>query len=200
MVLEAGKEYALKLIYTPEDTDNYKIVSGIPFTVNVKAQKPSEDKKETVITPGQDDSKTNTQKQQEEKKEEKIESPAPNEPAVDPKEMPEVKVDKTKIKSITVGSLVTKIDENLFAEYPNLETVVIGKNVKKFGPRIFAKNKKLRTVIFESSKLKAKYFHKKTFKGMNKKVVIKVTKSKVKTYRKLFRKKGLAKKIKVKKK
>jgi hypothetical protein len=58
--------------------------------------------------------------------------------------------------------------------------------------------KKLKTVKFQSGKLKAAYFHKKTFKGLRNAATIKVKKGKAKNYKKMFRKKGLSKKVKVK--
>ena len=52
--------------------------------------------------------------------------------------------------------------------------------------------------MIKSTKLKASKVTKGAFKGVTKKTVIKVPKAKVKAYRKMFRKKGLNKKVKVK--
>lgn len=70
--------------------------------------------------------------------------------------------------------------------------------VKKLGKNAFKGCKKLKTLTIKSKKLTAKSISKDAFKGLTKKTVIKVPKSKKAAYTKLFRKKGLSKKVKIK--
>lgn len=58
--------------------------------------------------------------------------------------------------------------------------------------------KKVKKIIVKTKKLTAKKVGKKAFANMNKKVTIKVPKGKVRAYKKIFRKKGLSKKAKIK--
>ena len=67
------------------------------------------------------------------------------------------------------------------------------------GNNLFKGCKKLKTIIVRTTKLKEKKIAKKAFQGVGKKVTIKVPKKKVKSYKKIFRKRGLAKGVKVKK-
>ena len=76
--------------------------------------------------------------------------------------------------------------------------IVIPSNVKKLGKNLFKNLKKLKTIEIKSTKLTKKTIDKKTFAGLNKKATIKVPKKKLKAYKKLFKTKGLNKKIKVK--
>ncbi len=93
---------------------------------------------------------------------------------------------------------VTKIKEKAFYKNTKLKKVIIGKNIKKIGARAFKGCKKLKSVKIKGTEVT---FGKECFKGIYKKAVFKVPKSKVKTYRKKLLKKGKApKKIKVKKK
>ena len=69
--------------------------------------------------------------------------------------------------------------------------VSIGKNA-------FKGCKKLKTITIKSGKLTKKSIRKGAFKGISSKTVIKVPKKKLKAYKKLFRQKGLSKKVKMK--
>ena len=104
-----------------------------------------------------------------------------------------------KVKTIVLKDTVTSIGQNAFSGCKSLTTITIPASVKRFGAKMFAKCPKLKLIIFKSKKLKASCFHKKTFKGLRTACVIKVPKTKVKGYQKLFRMKGLAKKVKVRK-
>lgn len=73
--------------------------------------------------------------------------------------------------------------------------IVIGKNITKIGKKAFSKCKKLKLLVIKSRKLKAKNVAKDAFKGITKKTIVKVPKSKIKAYRKLLRKKGLSSKV-----
>ena len=58
--------------------------------------------------------------------------------------------------------------------------------------------KNLKEIIVHNRNLKAKELSKNAFKGISKDTVIKVPSGKVAAYKKLFRRKGLSKKVKVK--
>jgi hypothetical protein len=102
--------------------------------------------------------------------------------------------------TITVDGVtykVTAIADKAFKNHKTITKIVIGKNVTTIGKNAFSGCKKLKTIIIKSKKLTSKSVSKNAFKGISSKVTIKVPKSKVKAYTKLFRKKGLNKKVKV---
>ena len=101
-----------------------------------------------------------------------------------------------KIDGITFK--VTAISDNAFKNSKKATKIVISANVKKLGKNLFKNLKKLKTIEIKSTKLTKKTIDKKTFAGLNKKATIKVPKKKLKAYKKLFKTKGLNKKIKVK--
>ncbi|MBE5924923.1 MAG: leucine-rich repeat domain-containing protein [Lachnospiraceae bacterium] len=103
-----------------------------------------------------------------------------------------------KLKSVTIGSKVTEIGNNAFANCPALTKVTIPANVRKLGSNLFKGCKKLKTIIVKTTILESKTVAKNAFKGVGKKVTIKVPKKMKKAYTKLFRKKGLSKKVKIK--
>ena len=78
-----------------------------------------------------------------------------------------------------------------------MQKVTIGENVTKIGKKAFYKCSKLKTITIKSKKLKSA--GKNAFKGIYKKAVIKVPKSKLKNYKKLLKKKGQSSKVKIKK-
>ena len=107
--------------------------------------------------------------------------------------------DTKKIKKIVVGSNITSIGKNAFAGCTSLTSITIGKNVKKIGKNAFTGCKKLKSIIIKTKKLTTKTVKKGAFNGISKKVVVKVPKSKYKTYKKLLPAKGLKKAAKIKK-
>ncbi len=80
----------------------------------------------------------------------------------------------------------------------NLKKVTIPKSVKKLGKQMFKGCKPLRTIVIKTKKLTKKNVAKKAFTGVPKKAKVRVPSKKRKAYDKLFHKKGLAKKAKVK--
>ena len=104
-----------------------------------------------------------------------------------------------KIKKIVIGSNITSIGKNAFAGCTSLTSITIGKNVKKIGKNAFTGCKKLKSIIIKTKKLTTKTVKKGAFNGISKKVVVKVPKSKYKTYKKLLPAKGLKKAVKIKK-
>ena len=102
-----------------------------------------------------------------------------------------------KVKSIVLPSGITEIGDNAFSGCTALTKIVIPAKVTKLGANLFKGNKKLQLIQIKTKKLKDKTVAKKAFKGVGKKVVVKVPKSKKAFYTKLFRKKGLIKKVKI---
>lgn len=100
--------------------------------------------------------------------------------------------------NITISKKETKIADNAFKGNTKVIKITVGKNVKKIGKNVFKGCTKLKTIIILSTKLTSKSVAKNAFKGVTKKTVIKVPKSKFSAYKKLFRKKGLSKKVKIK--
>ncbi len=95
---------------------------------------------------------------------------------------------------------VTAIAKNAFKNNKKIKKVTIGKYVKKIGANAFYKCKKLKTIVVKTSKLKKNTVGKKAISGIYKKAIIKVPKSKVKAYKKVFTSKtGYKKTMKIKK-
>ena len=104
--------------------------------------------------------------------------------------------------SISVGGRnysVTAINAKAFQNCKKLKSVTIGKNVKTIGKNAFGNCKKLRKITIKTSKLTKSSVKANAFKGVNKKVSVKVPKKKLKAYKKFLRKKGLGKKAKIRK-
>ena len=102
------------------------------------------------------------------------------------------------VTKVTVGSNIKTIGKNAFSGATKLKTVSIGKNVTTIGSNAFKGCKKLKTIKITSTKLTSKTVAKNAFKGLTKATTIKVPKKKLSAYKKLFKKKGLSSKVKVK--
>ena len=106
---------------------------------------------------------------------------------------------KTNVKNPTSASVpetvkisaktykVTEISANAFKNKKKLKKVTIGKNVQKIGNNTFSGCKSLKNITIKGKSLKKVGAN--AIKGINNKAVIKVPKTKVKTYKKLFTKK-----------
>ncbi|MCR5282610.1 MAG: leucine-rich repeat protein [Lachnospiraceae bacterium] len=103
---------------------------------------------------------------------------------------------RTDIKSITIGANVEKIGNNAFKGCTELTKVVIPKKVKSIGKNAFAGCKKLKTVQIKTLSLKK--IAKGAFKTIKKGATIKVPKSKKAAYKKLLKKSGLPKGVRIK--
>ena len=75
--------------------------------------------------------------------------------------------------------------------------MTIGANVTKIGKKAFYKDTKLKSIVVKTKKLKS--VGSQAFKGIYKKAKIKVPSSRLKKYKKLFKKKGQARTVKIKK-
>lgn len=92
---------------------------------------------------------------------------------------------------------VTTIADNAFKNNKKIKTVVVGKNVTTIGKKAFYGCKNLKKITVQSSIIKK--VGAKAFKGINKKAVIKVPSKKYKAYKKVFKGKGQAKTVTIKK-
>lgn len=101
------------------------------------------------------------------------------------------------LTSVTIGAGVKTIGNNAFANCSRLNKVIIGKSVKTIGKNAFKNCKVLKTVNIKSKKITT--IKKGAFKTIRKGAVIKCPKAKLKKYKKLLKKSGLAKNVKVKK-
>ena len=104
----------------------------------------------------------------------------------------------TKLKTVTVGNNVTTIGTNAFKSCKALTKITLPSKTTKIGANAFNGCSKLKTITIKSKKMTSKTISKNAFKGVSAKATIKVPKGKAKTYKTLFRKKGLSKKAKVK--
>ena len=102
------------------------------------------------------------------------------------------------VTAVSIGKNVTSIGDNAFAGCSELKKVTIAENMVSIGKNAFKGCKKLKTITIKSGKLTKKSIRKGAFKGISSKTVIKVPKKKLKAYKKLFRRKGLSKKVKMK--
>ena len=104
--------------------------------------------------------------------------------------------------SVTIDGVkyaVTSVSAGAFKKCKKVETIVIPASVKKIKNNAFKGLKYLKAIKIKTTKLTKKTVASKAFKGVDKKVVIYVKKSKLSAYKKFFYKKGLSKKVKIKK-
>ncbi len=92
---------------------------------------------------------------------------------------------------------VTQIASNALKGNKKVKTVSIGSNVTKIGSKAFYKAKKLTNIVVKSKKLKS--VGKKALSGISSKAVIRVPSSKLKKYKKVFKGKGQKSSVKIKK-
>lgn len=91
------------------------------------------------------------------------------------------------IKAKGITYKVTAIGTKAFNGNKKLKKVTIGANIKKISNNAFFKCPALKTVTVKTMKLTKKTAGKKAFKGVNKKMVIKVPKKMKKAYVKMFK-------------
>ena len=104
-------------------------------------------------------------------------------------------------ETVTIDGItykVTAIADNAFKNNKKVTKIIFSDNIVEIGKNAFSGCSKLKTVQIKNAKLTNKTIGKNAFKGFPKKAVIKVPKKKIKEYTKLFRKKGLSKKVKIK--
>ena len=91
---------------------------------------------------------------------------------------------------------VTSVKANAFKGMKKLEKVTIGTNVSRIGKNAFSGDSKLKSIQIKSKKLTS--VGKRALKNISAKAVIKVPKSKKKTYTSLLKGKGQKKSVKIK--
>ena len=101
----------------------------------------------------------------------------------------------TKLKTVKLGSAVTTIGDKAFYKCTSLTSITIPSKVTKIGKSAFEGCKKLKRITVKSTKLKS--VGKKALKGIHTKAKIKVPKSKLAKYKRLFKNKGQGKNVKV---
>ncbi|MDD6071177.1 MAG: leucine-rich repeat protein [Clostridiales bacterium] len=104
-----------------------------------------------------------------------------------------------KLTKVTIGKNVTTIGDKAFYNCSALTKITIPANVSKIGKQTFAGCKKLKTITIKTTKLTNKNVGSKAFKGIYAKATIKVPKSKLASYKKLLKSKGVSSKAKIKK-
>lgn len=100
--------------------------------------------------------------------------------------------------NIVIGGSIKTIGSKAFAGTKVLKTITLGTSVEKIGSYAFANSRDLKVLKIKTTKLTSKTLSKKTFAGITSKTTVKVPKSKLGAYKKLFRKCGLSKNVKVK--
>lgn len=103
----------------------------------------------------------------------------------------------TTITNVTTNTKITSIEKEAYANCKKLKSVVIGKNVKSIRTKAFYNCKSLKKIVIKSKKLQS--IGKDAFKRISAKAVIIVPASKFKSYKKMLKKSGLAKTVKIKK-
>ncbi len=114
---------------------------------------------------------------------------------MDNKKKTSVKIPAT-VNSKNISYKVTAVANNAFKGNKKLKSVTIGKNVTSIGKNAFKGCKNLKKITVSTKVLKKVGAG--CLKGIHKKAVIKVPAKKKKAYKKLFKKKGQAKTVKIK--
>lgn len=94
---------------------------------------------------------------------------------------------------------ITRIERNAFNGNSKVEQIIVPKTVKEIGANAFSNCKKLKTVTIKTTNLTSKKLSNSSFVGVRTSTTIKVPKSKLNSYKKLFQQKGLDKKVKISK-
>ena len=105
----------------------------------------------------------------------------------------------TRLKKVTIGKNVTAIGSKAFYNCSSLTALTIPSKVEKIGNYAFGGLRRLKTIRIKTKLLTTKTVSEYAFLGISTRTVIKVPKSRLKTYKTLFGKKGLDKKVVIKK-
>ncbi len=103
------------------------------------------------------------------------------------------------LKKVTIGKNVGSIGTNAFSACAKLKSITVPASVKSIGKQAFYKCSNLKTITIKSTKLTSSKVGANAWKGIHKKATIKVPKSKFKTYKSIFKKKGAGAKAKYRK-
>lgn len=105
----------------------------------------------------------------------------------------------TKLTTVTIGKNVTTIGNKAFYKCTTLAKITIPSKVSSIGKQTFYGDKKLKSITIKTTKLTSKKVGSKAFKGIYSKATIKVPKSKLSSYKKILKAKGVGSKAKIKK-
>lgn len=94
---------------------------------------------------------------------------------------------------------VTSIAAKVLKNNKKVTSIEIGKNINSISAKAFYGCKNLKKITVKTTRLTKKNVGKNSFKGIHKKAVIKVPKKKLNAYKKLFKSKGIGKKVAIKK-
>ena len=103
------------------------------------------------------------------------------------------------LKKVIIGNNVIQIKSYAFYKCTKLSYVQIGGSVKAIGKESFYSCKKLNEMRIYTSRLKAKYVGSNAFKGTPSRMKVYVPRKKAKSYKTVFVKRGISKKIVIKK-
>lgn len=103
------------------------------------------------------------------------------------------------LKKLTIGNNVIQIKSYAFYKCTKLNTIKIGGSVKYIGKQSFYSCKKLSNMRFYTSRLKQKYIGSNAFKGTPSQMKVYVPRKFAKSYKSIFVKRGMSKKIVIKK-
>lgn len=108
-----------------------------------------------------------------------------------------------KMTAVTLGKNVTTIGNSAFANCTSVQKITIPAKVEKLGSKAFYNCTKLVAVTIQTEKLTSKNIGSKVFtnvgKNNYKKLAVKVPKTKLSLYKKIFKQKGLSSKSKISK-
>ena len=93
---------------------------------------------------------------------------------------------------------VTSVAGSAFRKNKKIKKVFVGSNVETIGANAFYGCKSLKKLTVKTTRLTSKGLGKKAWKGIQAKASVRVPAGKQKTYQKLFYKKGMSRKIKIK--
>lgn len=96
-----------------------------------------------------------------------------------------------KLKSVTIRTNVTAIKDRAFGKCGALTAITLPSKVSVIGTKAFYGCGKLKKIKVVSTKITKKHVGVAAFKGINPSAVVDVPKAKLKTYKKLFKAKGL---------
>lgn len=102
----------------------------------------------------------------------------------------------TKLKTINLPNKLTQIGANAFKNCLSLTKITIPAKVKKIGANAFRNCKKLKTIKVKTKYLTMKSVGKNAFKSTSKKGTMTTKKSKLKSYKKIMKKRGFKGKYK----
>ena len=88
--------------------------------------------------------------------------------------------------------VVTEIAANAFKNNTNLKSVIIGKNILVIGKNAFSGCKNLKNIKIKTTALSKITVGKNAFKGIHSKAKVKVPKSKLKSYKKVLKARGIS--------